>query len=175
MTHPFKALLIVSALALASCANTDRYGPGSGDPDGLDDTNGLGESEFIGDAVALSEEEAEFINAVGDRVLFDVDQSTLDSTARQILTSQADWLFRNAGYSVVIQGHADERGTQEYNLALGARRASAVQQFLIAQGIAPKRLDIVTYGKERPIEICSAESCYSRNRRAVTVLLAGTS
>ncbi len=173
MTHLFKAFLIVSGLALVSCANADRPGevPGPDDPDLSGDAYGLGESEVIGDPVALGEEQAEFMNSVGDRVHFEVDQSTLNSDAREILISQADWLFGNAGYTVVIEGHADERGTQEYNLALGARRASAVQQFLIGQGIAPQRIDIVTYGKERPLEVCSEESCYSKNRRAVTVLL----
>ncbi len=172
MTQLSKALLLVSGLVLASCANTDRFAGGNGS-DGSDGY-GLGESEVIGDPAPLNAEVAEFIDMVGDRVHFAVDQSTLDSSAREILTAQTDWLFSNAGYTVVIEGHADERGTQEYNLALGARRASAVQQFLIAQGIAPERLDIVTYGKERPIEICSVESCYERNRRAVTVLLAAT-
>ena len=170
MTHLYKALLVISGLALASCADTSGTGTGESS-----NGYGLGTSEIIGDPSALNERQAEFDRMAGDRVHFAVDESTLDTEARQILTAQADWLFANDGITVVIEGHADERGTREYNLALGARRASAVQHFLIAQGIAPERLDIVTYGKERPIEICSAESCYSRNRRAVTVLQAGTS
>jgi len=176
MTNLHKALLVVSGLALASCSGTDRFGDGaaSGEPDGYGGASGLGGPEVIGDPSALDEREAEFADMVGDRVHFAVDESVLDARAREILLAQADWLVRNAGYTVVIEGHADERGTREYNLALGARRASAVQQFMIARGIAPERLDIVTYGKERPVEICSAESCYSRNRRAVTSLLAGT-
>ncbi len=173
MTQLCKALFIVSGLALASCSNTDRLDVGTSSED-QEGAFGLGESETIGDPLALSAEEAEFVDLVGDRVLFAVDESTLNSEARQLLSGQAEWLARNLGFTVLIEGHADERGTQEYNLALGARRASAVQQFLIAQGISPGRLDIVTYGKERPIEICSEESCYSRNRRAVTVLLSGT-
>jgi len=79
----------------------------------------------------------------------------------------------NGDYSVVIEGHADEQGTREYNLALGARRANAVREFLLGKGVAGSRLRVVSYGKERPIEICSEESCYAKNRRAVTVISAG--
>jgi peptidoglycan-associated lipoprotein len=79
----------------------------------------------------------------------------------------------NAGYAAIIEGHADEQGTREYNLALGARRAAAVQNFLISQGVPAGRLRTISYGKERPIEVCSTEACYSQNRRAVTVLSAG--
>ncbi|MEC9105220.1 MAG: OmpA family protein, partial [Pseudomonadota bacterium] len=79
----------------------------------------------------------------------------------------------NPDYTAVIEGHADEQGTREYNLALGGRRANAAREYLITQGVSPARLRTVTYGKERPIEICSVESCYAKNRRAVTVLAAG--
>ncbi|MCL4158778.1 UNVERIFIED_CONTAM: hypothetical protein GTU68_049454, partial [Idotea baltica] len=89
------------------------------------------------------------------------------------LNAQANWLTTNADYSAVIEGHADEKGTREYNLALGARRANAVREYLVSRGVAGNRLKTVTYGKERPIEICSEESCYARNRRAVTVLAGG--
>jgi peptidoglycan-associated lipoprotein len=90
-----------------------------------------------------------------------------------VLQGQAQWLNANPAYAIIIEGHADEQGTREYNLALGARRASAVQDFLISQGIAPNRMRTVSYGKERPIEVCSDEACYSKNRRAVTVLSMG--
>jgi len=110
---------------------------------------------------------------VGDRVLFEVDQHTLTAQARQVLDGQADWLLRNADYDAVIEGHADEQGTREYNLALGARRANSVLEYLLSRGVPADRLDVVSYGKERPIEICSAESCYAKNRRAVTVITAG--
>jgi peptidoglycan-associated lipoprotein len=89
------------------------------------------------------------------------------------LDGQADWMLRNTEYSAIIEGHADEQGTREYNLALGARRAASVQQYLVSRGVASSRLRTVSYGKERPLEICSAESCYEQNRRAVTVLSAG--
>jgi len=90
-----------------------------------------------------------------------------------VLQGQAQWLNSNPAYAIIIEGHADEQGTREYNLALGARRASAVQDFLISQGVAPNRMRTVSYGKERPIEVCSDEACYMKNRRAVTVLSMG--
>jgi peptidoglycan-associated lipoprotein len=116
---------------------------------------------------------AYFQQSVGDRVLFSVNESTLNAAARATLTEQAGWLQTNRMFTAVIEGHADEQGTREYNLALGARRASAVQEFLLAEGIAPNRLRIVSFGKERPIEVCSTETCYAQNRRAVTVLATG--
>ena len=92
---------------------------------------------------------------------------------RLLLQGQARWLTANPDYTITIEGHADEQGTREYNLALGARRANAAREYLISQGIAGSRIQVVTFGKERPIEICSAEACYSQNRRAVTVLAGG--
>jgi len=80
--------------------------------------------------------------------------------------------MRNVEYNAIIEGHADEQGTREYNLALGARRANSVSEYLIGKGISPARIKVVSYGKERPLEICSAESCYAKNRRAVTVISA---
>ncbi|NCW52210.1 MAG: peptidoglycan-associated lipoprotein Pal [Rhodobacteraceae bacterium] len=108
--------------------------------------------------------------AVGDRVLFGVDQSSLSDEARVILDAQASWLMENSEYVAVVEGHADEQGTREYNLALGARRANAVKEYLVSLGVAGSRLKTVSYGKERPLEICSAERCYEKNRRAVSVL-----
>lgn len=116
---------------------------------------------------------AYFQQKIGDRVLFAVDQSNLGPQATEIIDAQANWLLENVQYSVTIEGHADEQGTREYNLALGARRASAVQNFLVSRGVADNRVKTVTYGKERPIEICSTEDCWSENRRAVTIVGAG--
>jgi peptidoglycan-associated lipoprotein len=116
---------------------------------------------------------AYFNQTIGDRVLFAVDQSTLTPEAQAVLRQQAVWLMNNPSYTAIVEGHADEQGTREYNLALGARRASAVQDFLVTQGVAPNRLRTVSYGKERPLAICSDETCYQQNRRAVTVLSAG--
>jgi peptidoglycan-associated lipoprotein len=107
-------------------------------------------------------------------VLFAVDQSTLTPQAIQTLNGQAQWLLTNSDYLAVIEGHADEQGTREYNVALGARRANAVREYLVSQGVPGNRLRTVSYGKERPIAVCSDESCYSQNRRAVTVISIGT-
>ena len=169
MTFSAKALLFVAALGLAACNNPDRFGDGSDDPGtngGFVDTTGLGDPSNPASI-------AYFNQSVGDRVLFAVDQSNLSDQARSVLAGQAQWLKTNASYAVIIEGHADEQGTREYNLALGARRAAAVQDYLISQGVPAGRMRTVSYGKERPIEICSTEACYSQNRRAVTVLSMG--
>lgn len=166
MKHLTKAVLLVAVLGVAACTNPNRFdGPGSG-------AAGTGAGAVPGSA-ADPTSPAYFQQTVGDRVYFAVDQSTLSSEAREVLAKQAAWLLENPEYTAIIEGHADEQGTREYNLALGARRASAVQNFLIEMGVAPLRLKTVSYGKERPIEICSDEACYAKNRRAVTVLSAG--
>jgi peptidoglycan-associated lipoprotein len=103
-------------------------------------------------------------------VHFVVDQSTLSSEAQSILAQQAGWLGSHPNYTAIIEGHADEQGTREYNIALGDRRANAVKDYLIANGVAGNRLQTVSYGKERPLAVCSDEACYAQNRRAVTVL-----
>jgi len=170
MTLMPKALLLIAALGLAACNNPDRFGAGGAGANGAGgvvDTNGLGDPN---DPTSI----AYFNQTVGDRVLFAVDQSTLSPEGRTVLESQSQWLAANPNYAIIIEGHADEQGTREYNLALGARRAAAVQQFLMAQGVAPDRMKTISYGKERPIEVCSEEACYSRNRRAVTVLSMGS-
>ncbi len=171
MTIVPKALLLVAVLGLAACNNPDRYGgaggvdPSAGVGSGID-TSGLGDPNNPNSV-------AYFNQTIGDRVLFAVDQSNLSDTARTVLSGQARWMQSNPDYAVIIEGHADEQGTREYNLALGARRASAVQNFLISQGVSASRLRTVSYGKERPLEVCSDEACYSQNRRAVTVLSIG--
>lgn len=179
-----KVLIVMAALGLAACNNADRYADGGYGYDGgggFDDGWGAGGGGFGSDGINAAPlgdvnnptSPAFFQARVGDRVFFAVDQSTLSFEARETLVQQARWLNQNPGYGIVIEGHADERGTREYNLALGARRANAVQEFLIAQGVNPARLRTVSYGKERPVETCSEEICYSRNRRAVTVLTLG--
>ncbi|MDA7947239.1 MAG: peptidoglycan-associated lipoprotein Pal [Hyphomicrobiaceae bacterium] len=109
------------------------------------------------------------VNA-GDKVFFTVDSSTLTAQAKTTLRSQATWLNRYPRYGVTIEGHADERGTREYNIALGARRAAAVRTYLAELGVNPRRLRTISYGKERPVAVCNDISCWSQNRRAVTVL-----
>ena len=102
--------------------------------------------------------------------MFAVDTSTITPEGKVILDGQAQWLLTNADYRAVIEGHADEQGTREYNLALGFRRANAVREYLVSRGVPTNRLEVTSFGKERPIEICTNESCYAQNRRAVTVL-----
>ena len=165
MTFLKTAALVAAMAALSACTGADRFGSGSG-------AGGAGANGALG-SVGDPTSPAYFNATVGDRVLFMVDQSTLTTEGQATLAGQAQWLMANGDYSALIEGHADEQGTREYNLALGARRASAVQNYLISQGVSPSRLRTISYGKERPIEICSDEACYSQNRRAVTVITAG--
>ena len=165
-----KLLIVVAALGLAACKNPNRFGANGAGGAGLG--AGAGAGAGYGDA-SNPASAAYFNQSIGDRVLFLVDQSTLSDAGRQILVGQAGWLNANPSYAVIIEGHADEQGTREYNLSLGAKRAAAVQAFLVSQGVAPTRLRTISYGKERPLEICSDEACYAKNRRAVTVLQLG--
>ena len=158
-----KSLLLCAGLALAACTNADRF----------DDTNNVALNGMGGiqpGSASDPRSPAYFQQTIGDRVLFAVDQSSLSAEGQMTLDGQAGWLMQNTEYTALIEGHADEQGTREYNLALGARRANSVQEYLISKGVAPNRLRVISYGKERPLEICSNESCYSKNRRAVTVI-----
>jgi peptidoglycan-associated lipoprotein len=112
----------------------------------------------------------DFVVNVGDRVFFETDSSELTEQARATLDKQAQWLNNYNRYSFTIEGHADERGTREYNIALGARRAQTVREYLVSRGIAAQRMRTISYGKERPVAVCDDISCWSQNRRAVTVL-----
>ena len=165
----FKKIAMMGAcvLALAACDQRPNVGDGTGG--GFNTGVGSGGPNDPNNPRSV----AFFNQTIGDRVLFAVDQSTLSPEALVVLDGQANWLLTNTDYTATIEGHADEQGTREYNLALGARRASAVQDYLVSKGIAANRIDIVTYGKERPLEICSTEACWSKNRRAVTLVAAG--
>jgi peptidoglycan-associated lipoprotein len=170
MTLTTKILMIVAALALAAC-NNPRGGAGDGDPFG---TGGAGGSGMIG-STALGDPNdptsiAHFNQRIGDTVRFSVDSSDLTPEAQGILRQQAVWLNQNASFAILIEGHADERGTREYNIALGERRANAVRQYLAGQGVAAARLRTVSYGKERPVEACAAQRCWDLNRRSQTVV-----
>jgi peptidoglycan-associated lipoprotein len=113
---------------------------------------------------------ADFRQNVGDRVFFDTDKSTIREDGRTTLNRQAEWLKKYTNYPITIEGHCDERGTREYNLALGERRANAARQYLIAQGVPASRIKTISYGKERPDPVGSDEAAWARNRRAVTEL-----
>ena len=165
-----KTTLLMLALALGACQSADRFGPG-----GPADPGAFGPGGAIAPGVtAPPNSPAYFQEAVGDRVLFAVDESTLSPEAQATLDAQAAWLSQNPEYAAVIEGHADEQGTREYNIGLSNRRATSVHEYLVSRGVSPARLSTVGYGKERPIEVCSTEACYRQNRRAVTVLSAGT-
>ncbi|WP_455465913.1 peptidoglycan-associated lipoprotein Pal [Bartonella sp. B39] len=112
----------------------------------------------------------EFTINVGDRVFFSLDSSSIDTDAERVLIRQAEWLLRYPHHSIMIEGHADERGTREYNLALGQRRAVAVRNYLVSLGVSAQRIQTISYGKERPVVVCDDISCWNQNRRAVTTL-----
>ena len=122
---------------------------------------------------AMPGSEQDFAVNVGDRIYFAEDKSTLSSEAEETLRKQATWLSQYPGVNIQIEGHADERGTREYNISLSARRATATREFLIAQGVDGGRISSIAYGKERPTALCDAEQCWSQNRRAVTVITGG--
>ncbi len=132
---------------------------------------GLGSAGGAGNFPPGSKQE--FNGRIGDTVRFETDSSELTPEGRSILSGQALWLRQYANYPIVIEGHADERGTREYNIALGAKRAETTKSFLIAQGISPQRIRTLSYGKERPVAVCDDISCWSQNRRTVTVLEGG--
>ena len=138
------------ALALSACANRPN------DP------------QAGGRAAPGSQQD--FVVNVGDRVFFESDSSELTSQSIATLEKQAQWLQVYNQYTFTIEGHADERGTREYNIALGARRAQTVRDYLASRGVNPQRMRTISYGKERPVAVCNDISCWSQNRRAVTVL-----
>ena len=155
----FKFIAVLGCfLALAACSkkNTPDLNAGTGPG-----------------ASAVPGSEQDFTVNVGDRVFFSEDKSTLSAEAQETLRRQAQWLNKYNRVTVQVEGHADERGTREYNIALSARRATAAREFLIAQGVAANRISSIAYGKERPAALCDAEQCWSQNRRAVTVITGG--
>ncbi len=165
-------LLLTGALALSACNNPDRFGAaGAGGAGGMGGAGGIS-AGALGDPNDPNSI-AYFNQTIGDKVHFAVDQSTLSAEAQTILTQQAGWLNQHPTNTAIIEGHADEQGTREYNIALGDRRANAVKAYLISQGVGANRLQTLSYGKERPLAVCSDEACYTQNRRAVTVVGAG--
>ena len=153
----FKIALICAVfLALAACSKKNQPN-----------------LEGDGAGTAVHGSEKDFAVNVGDRIYFIVDTSTLTPEAQETLRRQAAWLRQYPNVTVQVEGHADERGTREYNISLSARRATATREFLIAQGVQGNRISSIAYGKERPVALCDAEQCYSQNRRAVTVVTGG--
>ena len=151
------AAVLALALGGAACSsnrNADAFGAGAG-------------------GAATPGSVQDFTVNVGDRVFFESDQTDLTPTAIATLDKQAQWLSRYPRYTFLIEGHADERGTREYNFSLGSRRAQVVRDYLASRGISGSRMRTVSYGKERPVAVCNDISCWSQNRRAVTVLDGG--
>ena len=149
------AAMILAGISLAACANN---------PNQLNGANaGLAGSAAPGSA-------QDFVVNVGDRVFFESDSTELTPQSVATLDKQAEWLQRYNRYAFTVEGHADERGTREYNIALGARRAQTVRDYLISRGVQGNRMRTISYGKERPVAVCNDISCWSQNRRAVTVL-----
>ena len=146
------AAVIFAALAIAGCAKNPV------DPNASAATS------------APPGSQQDFVVNVGDRVFFETDSSELTQQARETLDRQAQWLNNYTQYAFTVEGHADERGTREYNIALGARRAQIVRDYLASRGISVQRMRTISYGKERPVAVCDNISCWSQNRRAVTVL-----
>ena len=155
-TNPAMIALFAS-LAIAGCASKKNL-------------NSAADLGLGGAGAATPGSSQDFTVNVGDRIFFDTDSSSIRADAQQTLARQAQWLNKYSQYRIVIEGHADERGTREYNLALGARRAAATRDYLVSQGVSGGRLKTISYGKERPVAVCDDISCWSQNRRAVTTL-----
>ena len=152
------AAVLAAALGVAACAN-----------------NPAENAQANAAGMATPGSQQDFVVNVGDRVFFETDSSDLTPQARATLDKQAQWLTNYTQYSqFTVEGHADERGTREYNIALGARRAQAVRDYLISRGVQANRMRTISYGKERPVAVCNDISCWSQNRRAVTVLNASS-
>ena len=159
------AAVLLAGFAISACSNT----PKPEDQLGANGANGAG-----GRGIAATPGSAKDFSAnVGDIVYFSTDQTDLSPEAQQTLANQARWLQQYAQYTITIEGHADERGTREYNIGLGSKRATSVKEFLARNGVQGSRIRTISYGKERPVAVCNDISCWSQNRRAVTVLNAG--
>jgi peptidoglycan-associated lipoprotein len=149
------AAVLAVALSMGACANKNL---------GMD----------ANASAATPGSQQDFVVNVGDRVFFESDQTDLSPQATVTLDKQIQWLQTYPRYQFTIEGHADERGTREYNIALGARRAQSVKAYMTSHGIDPSRMRTISYGKERPVAVCNDISCWSQNRRAVTVLNASS-
>ncbi|MDE2577506.1 MAG: peptidoglycan-associated lipoprotein Pal [Hyphomicrobiales bacterium] len=169
------AALLAAGLAVTGCAkNTADDASLLGGGAGAGGAGRYGRGGAI-NGQALPGSQQDFAQNVGDRVFFESDSSDLSAKAQDTLNKQAEWLQRYGRYNFTIEGHADERGTREYNFALGARRAEVTKDYLVARGVSASRIKTISYGKERPVATCDDISCWSQNRRAVTALRGGQS
>ena len=163
----FKLLSIFAVLVLLAACETapDEGGASGGAGGGSAATSGAG---TMGGPQAGTQED--LVVNVGDRVFFDFDKFSLKPEARATLEKQSAWLKKYPSVTVVIEGHCDERGTREYNLALGERRANSAKDYLVTLGINPSRIKTISYGEERPVALGSSEKSWSQNRRSVTTV-----
>jgi peptidoglycan-associated lipoprotein len=159
-----KLLCLMATLVLVSACDTTGVSEGEGGANG--GAAGIG----AGKGAARPGTQEDMVVNVGDRVFFSFDKSDLSTEAQATLDRQATWLKKYATAKVTIEGHCDERGTREYNLALGERRATAVKNYLVAAGIPAARVSTISYGKERPAVVGSNEAAWAQNRRSVTVV-----
>jgi peptidoglycan-associated lipoprotein len=158
-----KALSLLAAVSLLAACETA--------PDQGANTGGGGQAATPAATTGIRPgSEQDFVANVGDRVWFAFDKSVVTAEGRKILEKQADWLKKYPNVTVTVEGHCDERGTREYNLALGERRATAVKNVLVALGIPANRMTTISYGKERPAVVGSNEAAWAQNRRGVTVV-----
>ncbi|WP_395666038.1 peptidoglycan-associated lipoprotein Pal [Methylocella sp.] len=160
------AAVLGAALAFGACAKNPAEDPSALAAAGA----GAGGYGAGGRGPAVPGSPQDFAQNVGDRVFFESDSSELSANAQATLDKQARWLRQYGKLTFTIEGHADERGTREYNFALGARRAEAAKNYLVARGVPASGIHTISYGKERPVAVCNDISCWSQNRRAVTVL-----
>ena len=159
--------LLAASLGLAGCKTTPKELPPEPGPTTMT-TTAAPDTAMNAGPVPGSQEDF-LASVMSDTILFDTDRFNVDSEDMAILQSQAQWLGRNPGKRVIVEGHADERGTRDYNLALGEKRANSAKNYLVSVGIDASRITTVSYGKERPVALGSDEQSWARNRRAVTV------
>ena len=157
--------VIAATALLAACASDNKDDMGSADMGSTQPA--AAPSAPSGPAMDSAEY---FSQVVGNGVYYDLDEYSLNGAAQATLRGQASWLSQNPSRSIVVEGHCDERGTREYNLGLGERRANSAKDYLVSLGVAPSRVRTISYGKERPVCVASNESCWSRNRRGVSVV-----
>ena len=153
--------LLAAVLLVAACSST---------PENTSNTAGTGGAQTPSAPTVTPGSEQDLVQNVGDRVFFDFDKSDIKPEGRTTLQKQADWLKKYPNVTVTVEGHCDDRGTREYNLALGERRATAVKKMLVALGVPANRISTISYGKERPAVVGDNEQAWAQNRRGVTVV-----
>ncbi|HEX4113963.1 MAG TPA: peptidoglycan-associated lipoprotein Pal [Stellaceae bacterium] len=159
--------LLAAVLLVAACSQTPENGGGAGGAGAMAPSSSSSSSSM---STATPGSKQDFVQNVGDRVFFEFNESNITPEGRTTLEKQADWLKRYQNVTVTVEGHCDDRGTREYNLALGERRAAAVKRVLVALGVAGNRVAVISYGKERPVVVGDNEQAWAQNRVGITVI-----